>query len=523
MERICNSKELEKLINSTENGGVCVLPKKEYYLTETVIIKDKENIVIDGAGAEILTRYYNNKDHSFSTDAFIIDGCKNVTLKNMKINADKPTNIAATVEEFNMDEHSLIIKVDDCFEINGDEELITFDSVDENGCFDRTTHHYNINLDESVLTVIGNEIFCFKSFIGAKKEYLGDSRFKVYLYHDCIFNPYIGQRLCIRHTLYGPVQISIKNSDDTLLKDITMNRVPAFAVSVFTRCNNVIIDGLNISREEGSPSLMSSNLDGIHIAGAVGKVILKNSYFEGLGDDVFNIHSTAGTITEILDDNKIKCNYCKKRPDGALPIRWCEKGDLIRVYNPENLEEVAKLEVLSFENEILEFVKLEGEIELGFMIQNVAMAPDCVIDNIKIERQFGRGLCLQTDNIEVKNCLFKDVPDLPIIMAPAFVKWYEVGPIQNAFIHNNSFKNCSYRQGTANILVSNEHNFSPSPDIKKLHNNIRIENNSFEGECETFIRVGGTKNLIVKNNEFKGNAKNGIIETVSCENIEKDI
>ncbi len=522
MERVCNSKELETLINSTEKGGVCVLAKKEYYLTETVVIKDKENIVIDGNGAEILTRYYNNKDHSFSTDAFIIDGCKNVTLKNMKINADKPTNIAATVEAFDMAEHSLVIKVDDCFVINGDEELITFDSVDEKGNFNWQTHHYNINYDENVLTVVGGEIFCFRSFMGAKKEYLGGNRFKVYLYHDCIFNPYIGQRLCIRHTLYGPVQISVKNSDDTLLKDITMNRVPAFAVSVFTRCNNVTIDGLNICQEEGSDSLMSCNLDGIHIAGATGRVVLKNSNFKNLGDDIFNIHSTAGTITEILGENKIKCNYCKKRPDGALPLRWCEKGDLIRVYNPKNLEEVARLKVLSFENEILEYEELEGEIELGYMLQNVAMAPECVIDNVVAKGQLGRAFCLQTDNIEVKNCSFENIPYTPIIMAPAFVKWYEVGPIHNGYIHNNSFKNCS-NLAAANILVSNEHNHKPDEKIKKLHKNIRIENNGFEGSPENFIRVGGVENLVVKNNEFKGDTKNGILEAISCENIEKDI
>lgn len=522
MNRICNSKELENLINSTPNGSVCCFPKKEYYLTETVVIKDKENIVIDGNGAEILTRYYNNKDHSFSTDAFIIDSCKGVTLKNMKINADKPTNVAATVEDFNMQEHSLIVKIDDCFKINGDEELITFDSIDENGIFNWQTHHYNIDPDESHLTVIGDEIFCFKSFIGAKKEYLGYNKFKVYLYHDCIFNPYVGQRICIRHSLYGPVQISVKNSDDTVIKDITMNRVPAFAISVFTRCNNVTIDGLNICQEEGSNSLMSCNLDGIHIAGATGKVTVKNSYFKNLGDDIFNIHAIAGTATEFIDSNKIKCNYCKKKPDGALPIRWCEKGDIIRAYNPETLEMTATFKVVSFKNEILTFEDLKGNFEVGFMLQNVAMAPDCVIENVVAKGQLGRAFCLQTDNVEVKNCSFENIPYSPILMAPAFVKWYEVGPIYNGYIHNNNFKNCS-NFGGANVLVSNEHNQKPDKSIRKLHKNIRIENNHFEGCPESFIRVGGIENLVVSNNKIVGKAKNGSLETVSCENIQKDI
>ena len=522
MNKVCNSKEIQQLINSTKNGGVCVLPKKEYYLTETVVIKDKENIVIDGNGTEILTRYYNNKEHSYSTDAFIIDGCKNITFKNMKINADKPTNIAATVEDFNIEEHSLIIRIDDCFEINGDEELITFDSIDKTGDFNWQTHHYNIDPDESHLTVIGNEIFCFKSFIGAKKEYLGDNKFKVYLYHDCIFNPYVGQRICIRHSLYGPDQISGKNSDDTLIKDITMNRVPGFAISIFTRCNNITIDGLNISQEEGSASLMSSNLDGIHIAGATGKVIVKNSYFKNLGDDIFNIHSTAGTATEIIDNNKIRCNYCKKRPNGALPVRWCEKGDIIRAYNPETLEMTATFKVVSFENEILTFENLKGDFKEGFMLQNVAMAPDCVIDNVVAKGQLGRAFCLQTDNIEVKNCSFENIPYISIIMAPAFVKWYEVGPIKNAYIHNNTFKNCA-RIGAATIIVSNEHNHYPDGNIRKLHKNIRIENNVFEGNSKCFIRVGGTENITVFNNQFKGKTEKGVFEAISCEKVEKDI
>ena len=72
INRTCLANELESLINSTPDGGVCVLEAKEYYLTRQVVINNKKGITVDGSKATIVTKYVNNDDYSKSTNENIL-------------------------------------------------------------------------------------------------------------------------------------------------------------------------------------------------------------------------------------------------------------------------------------------------------------------------------------------------------------------------------------------------------------------------------------------------------------------
>ena len=518
---VCNSDELENLINSTPDGKVCNLEKKEYYLTRRVQIKNKNNITVDGTGAKIITKFVNSADYTKSADAFLIEDCKNVTLQNFVFDTDVPVNMTLYVEDFNEKERTITFKADDSFEATGKEELIAFGSIDEEGSYDYKLHRYCAHPNNANMAqLMQDEILLLAVYSGVEYDYLGNGRYKIVFNNQDYSKVFKGQKVCARHTMYGPCVITVRNSDDTCLKDITINSAPGMGIIVLARSNNMVIDGLKMVLPKGSKSLMAGNCDGIHLAGLTGKFVLKNSVFDGLGDDALNIHATAGTVTDILSDNKIKCNYCKKSNDGILPKRWCRKGDEIRIFDPETLQVTAKLKTVSFEGEYLEYELIEGSFKIGDKMQNAAVTPECIVESCNVRNTKARGLLFQTENIEINNCEFYGTPDAGVMFAPAFKQWYEVGPAHNVKICNNKFEKCGFSGGiTPAILVNTSHS-RINDGVKHLHSNFVIENNTFVNCPEALIEMYATDNIVIKNNNFVGRqGRDDNINLVNCEDV----
>jgi hypothetical protein len=517
----CRAEELETLINATPSGGVCRLENKEYFLSRRVVIRNKTNLVFDGNGAKIVTLYVNNDDYEKSADAFLLDGCQGVTLKNFTLQTSAPANVTATIEEINLEENSLLLRVAPTFSMRGDEVLMAITSVDEEDSTDIRVHLYALHPDPNVVTLIQNEILLANTYASANYEYLGDNLFNVKFPKN---NPSpktakLGARVCIRHTVYGPSAITLKNSDDTVLKDITLHSTPGMGVMVLTRCHNLTIDGLRMLRREGDGTLMSCNCDGLHVTGLTGKLVLKNSVFDGLGDDALNIHSTAATATTVdLKNRRIQCNYSKKRPDGKLAESWCRAGDIIRFFDTKTTSVKGQFVVTDFRDGVLTFDELQGEIQNGYTLQNTAYAAACEIDGCTVRNTRARGFLLQTNDVEIKNCTFFGQTCSAIKAAPDLDYWYEVGPVDGLYIHHNRFVKNGFADKVSTIALHTTHHRGNSPTVFGLHKNVRIEQNVFERVTQSSIELHATDDVIIQDNAFPEDGTPAILLS-NCRNV----
>ncbi len=515
---------LQNLINSAPDNSTFVFPEKEYYFEDRIVIKNKSNVIIDGGGAVITTKYVNSDDYKLSSDGFLIEDCKNVTLKNFVIKPDTPTNLAVSVEEIDLIENTLIIKADDYYDIHGNEVLMGFCSVDKDGSADFHLDSYGWHPNhKNLINVIQGEVVVFGTYVGHKAEYLGDRRFKVY-YPENIDLTQIatGDKLYVRHTMYGPSVITIRNSDDTHIEDITMYSTPGMGVMLLPRCHNLYVNNVNMLKPEGDPTFLGCNCDGFHVTGLTGELVMTNCIFDGMADDALNVHSSAGTITEIFtEDSTIRCNYQKRVPDGKLGDRWCAKGDIIKVFHPETLEETATFTVVSFKDDTLVFEKLSGNFDIDYIIQNTSLSPSCLVDGCTVNNSRARGILTQTENVEIRNCQFYGISNAAVMTSPAFWQWYEVGPANNFYIHHNKIVKCGFVNNRAGIIVGSNHD-GTKQDFKKLHKNVRIENNVFEDCNEGYIDITATDGVKVSQNTFipHDGIENGKIITTYCTNVE---
>ena len=520
--RHCQASEIEALINATPDGGVCRLEPKEYYIERRAVIRYKKNITLDGGGATVICKYVSSADYTASADGFLIEDCQGLVMKNITLDTDVAPTVTAYVEAVDPELGKLTIRVDDEFPMNGNEVLMALISADAHGSFDYRMHHYQFNPDPKVITLIQDEIYCANSFASASYDFLGDNRFIVHLKRSKVSQLREGNRICIRHTMYGPATIALRNSDDTTLENITMHATGGMGVMVLYRCNNLIIDGLKMVVREGSSALMSCNCDGVHITGLTGRFEMRNCYFDGLGDDALNIHSLAGTATLVdFENNTVKCNYCKKRPDGILPMAWCRRGDRIKIFDPTTISYKGEMTVKCFKDGVLTYSCLTGELCNGYIIQNAEFSPSCLVENCIVKRTRSRGFLFQTDNIEVRNCTFENMSSCAILAAPDLNYWYEVGPVDGMHIHHNQFIKNGFACSAPSIAMHTCHK-GTDDDVWGLHKNVCIEDNVFKCSSTTKIFLRSTDGVRIKNNVFDELDTQPNFTLSRCTNIDTD-
>jgi hypothetical protein len=222
-----------------------------------------------------------------------------------------------------------------------------------------------------------------------------------------------------------------------------------------------------------------------------------------------------------MDENTIKCGYCKKGPDGTLPPRWCEPGDIITAYDPINMQITAELKAIDFTDGILKFEVISGECRLGDTMQNMTYVPSCTVDNCIIRNTRARGVVIQTSNVEIKNSVFFGMSSCAVKVAPDFNYWYEVGPTYNLNIHDNIIEKCSFRSTVdPDIVVFTKHSTTPT-DVEHLHKNVTIENNVIKRSLVGCVSITATDGVTIRNNRFEGrqNKEKPAVTTHNCTDV----
>ena len=404
------AEKLESFINGLSDNTTLVL-SGECYLSRKVFVKNKKGLVIVGQDAKIITAFDPMEGFYKYSGAFDFDGCEGLTLQNLIFDTDKPVNSTGIVTSVASDGSSFVVKMLDGCVMDGGQTIFWMFSMDKDGSPDYLLGSY----EKTPYEVLG----------------YGEVRIlEMKNLRESIQKLPIGERICF---LYGGAgnykqlknsAVTFENCKDVSLLDITVYSAAGFMFVAFPRCENFRIERYRVECPKGSNRLMASNRDGIHLLGVAGTVTIKDCYFDGLGDDALNIHSTAGFVTE-KDGNSIR--VINKRFDIPMDENWCQKGDVIAVYDTSFVRK-GSITVEKYEDSTVYYSACEGSVEVGDVLANTAFNAEILVENCEIRNSRARALLFQTENITVRNCKFFGTSFPAILMAPDIVVWHEMSP-----------------------------------------------------------------------------------------------
>lgn len=505
MEHCCAA-ALENAVNSLPDDSELVLTRGKYLLNRRVRISGKKNFCLNGEGAQ-LTVHFCNSDLTGLDGALAVVDCENVTLKNLYFDYDVPPNMAGRIVGKDPENGTFDLKIFDSFKCNGNERFEAFNSVDE----EHTPEYKLFSYDD------------------CKKEYLGNNVFRIFAKESGISadNVQEGHLIAIRHVKYGPSLIDFANVDGCTLSDITVYAAAGLVYVISPRCSNFNFVRCRLILPSGSERVLASNADGMHIVGLTGKLYMKDCYFENMGDDALNMHSTAGTVFDVdHENNTFKCVYGRVnlRLDNLLGKNWAKRGDILNIYERESFDHVASVKVLSYEGSEIKYETVFGTFEKGNIVGNTAYYAETHLDGCSVYNTRARAFLFQTENILVENCHIYGLSGCAMILSPDIRKWHEVGPCKNVVIRNNRIEKCGYSKSPSNIgaiAVKCCHDAGLTDSPAGVHENITIENNLFKDLGDSGIFALAVKGINVRNNRFENCSRNRFSEDI--ESLKYDI
>lgn len=318
----------------------------------------------------------------------------------------------------------------------------------------------------------------------------------------------------------------IWESKDVELKRVKISYMHGFGFLV-QMAENVCFDEINMDNDYRTGKNTSSYADGIHVSGAKGKIIIKNSHFNNTHDDPINIHGTFTRVEKMLDKHTLKLKYIHKQQGG---FRQFHIGDKVLFYTRDTLESKdnekeytvknvigptkndLRTMTVEFYEELPSFLKekignsLTGEPK--FVCENITYTPEVYIKNNKFKNVFTRMILVTTRKKVIIEDNYFDASSMPqIFLSNDSDEWYESGPIRDITIRNNTFNvrtlGRTWWKYSPAIYIHPVTKGASFPSYENpIHKNILIEDNTFYLESDGVIRAESVESLTFRNNKI---------------------
>lgn len=455
--------------------------RKYYYESNTTdenprrcafLFEGVENLLIDGNGSTLIFHE--------QMQPFTFDGCKNIKLKDIKIDWDQPLIAQAEV-----------LKVtDDFIEVNINLKESPY-RVDEGkliftvGKFEHEPWKGTMEFDRDghfIVPKTGDQGCLGKGWQGYLTENIIPGVLR--LHYPFLRKPKVGNYLVMRHAERIHSGIFIQESKNITIENVNLYHATGLGI-LAQFSENLTFDCYRAIPNKFKKRYFGGGDDGLQISNCKGLITVKNSEFEGLMDDPINVHGTSVRIEEIISETKLKCKFIHHQSVG---MNWGHPGDKIGfIENSEMYQlgtrELANFEKLDDENFILTFTSpIPKELAEKDALENLTWSPDLLVRNTHFKSCRARSLLVSTPGkVVIENNIFESSGSAILIAGDAN-GWFESGAVTNVLIKNNVFTelcNTSSYQFCEGIISV----FPIIPNLKKstpqFHKNIRIEGNEF--------------------------------------------
>lgn len=294
--------------------------------------------------------------------------------------------------------------------------------------------------------------------------------------------PSVGNYLVARHGVRDHAGTFIENSKNIKLTDMEYRHTSGLGV-LAQYSENLTYTNVHFKPAPGSKRQFTGHDDGFHFSNNKGKIVVDKCSFYGLQDDPINVHGTSIRVMKKTGPKALQCRFMHGQSVG---MKFGDAGDLVSFLDHTTLLSVGRAHIKAIRKVDVDDLELEFDadvpsaIQEGDALENLTWTPEVLIKRSTFGGVRARGLLLSTPgNSVVEDCTFRS-SGTAILIAGDANGWYESGAVTDVLIRRNRFENCltsPYQFCNAVISICPE---IPTPGVEPFHQNIRIENNTFE-------------------------------------------
>ena len=462
--------------------------------------------------------------------AFCVRDCENVTIRNVRIDWERPCFTEVKVLGFGYGttrvaiDHSLYP-----FVIADGRLLMTgpgwTNAVHKAKLFDGRTREHLPGVGDVVYDGAAREL------ADGTVELLKDfSSFGVGLK--------VGDVIVFRPRLRDFPAIVVADSKNVTLEDVVIHDAKGMGL-LAQRSENVAWRGSRSASAKTSGvfprpgSYASSHADASHFSNIKGVVTVENCWFEGMMDDAINVHSTCLAVTNAIGRRTIVCHYAHSQ---SIGLDLFHEGEMVRFLRGSIMETGPEIKVAGVRclgPRDVEIV-LADDIPVGWgvgdAVENADWQPAVRFCGNVVSRNRARGACFTTPkSVLVESNLFDRVTGAALLFAGDAQFWYESGACRDVTVHSNVFSNCctcARCHGRSHGIISISPNVTDLANLRiGYHRNFKIAGNTFVGFDWPILYAMAADGIVVRDNEISYNMpRNELPQYIfrACHNVEID-
>ncbi len=450
------------------------------YLDIAFLLKDLENVTLDFGGATLV---FHGR-----IQPFMIDNCTNVTLKNVKIDYDRPFYTQATVYECT--ETNMKLRIDDGFpyRVEDDHSFVAVSETWEKkmntgDCLlwmydpeDREDHSIILALFGDTIHVDGHSPMPIKQLL-AKQE---DDFVTVHGEFPQDWVGRTGQKLVITHEVRDKNTMQTVGGENIAFDHVQILCGASLAL-VCMHTKNITANHFElIGNYNGNGRIVTNNADGIHTFNCYGKIEIKNCTMEGLLDDTVNIHGNFLSVTELLEDGV----WCNTKLAGLTPaLKVILPEDRAGIFRGSTREKIAEVTVTAVEEDnvrggrILRFRETDvlPLLHEGDTIENLSANPEVLIENCVFKRFRGIMRLQSGGKSVIRNCRYEN-RGTSLMLTGDTTYWYESGPVLDLTVEN-----CFFAHADLGYRIANDTQVAYTEKAPYYHRGVTVRNCFFDG------------------------------------------
>lgn len=318
----------------------------------------------------------------------------------------------------------------------------------------------------------------------------------------------VGTQAIIRHQAYSYNAFSVNTSRDVTFENVTVYATPGMGLYA-QASENFELNGFNVRIRPSSGRWMSSSADATHFETVRGTLTLNNTFFEGMGDDAFNVHTSYLRVVNRLNDHTLQLEPARSG-SSLSSDRNPKIGDNLQIGiepNPLQPHTYATVTgVVDNGNNTINITvaqTLPADVGSGALVANRSGLPTVTIQNCQVWRNRARGLLIRSHDVLVENCYFSNISGPAILIEAEASTFFEGIPAENVTIRHNGFANNNYgaarHKGTITVIGEVGGQIVGSGTFR----NILIEDNAFnnfDGGVALFI--ASSDEVDIRENNF---------------------
>ena len=379
-----------------------------------------------------------------------------------------------------------------------------FDAEIQDGYECRTSPVRAINAYDPIKNALSKGFDLYQLQSDKAAEDLGGGKIRVYADRA----PDKGTFVLLRYEVYGDAIVRIGNSENTRLYNLNLHSHAGMGIYA-EMSKNILLDNFYVGIPEGSSRAMSITADATHFNVCKGSLFVFNSSFSRMGDDAINVHQMYWILSAPPDGNTVKLKFGKKNlfcphlaPREGETVEFGEQNNWLK---PGDARKVVSKKI-DHKNKIVELV-LDAPMPKNTAVGTPASIRDAnvklVVKNCKSYANRARGFLIQTRNgALIENCLFKDNTMMPILIENDNNYWFEGAGTSNLSIRNCRFINANTWGLSPATIYARANISNGTPKTGAVHENITIENCSFENCGSNPIILSDTANVKLVNNKI---------------------